>query len=191
MDLDTYFDSEFDEHLAVARATHAALRGEFAALVRVSIESLGSGGKIMFFGNGGSASDSMHLAAELVVRYKVDRPALPAIALTADSAILTAGGNDLGYENIFARQISALGRKGDVAIGISTSGQSPNVIKALQQAKSMGIVPAALSGRGGGKLVGLAEPLLVVPSNTIARIQEMHITLGQMLCDVLERECGK
>jgi D-sedoheptulose 7-phosphate isomerase len=105
--------------------------------------------------------------------------------------VLTAGANDFGYETVFERQLRALGRKGDVAIGITTSGNSPNVVNALTAAREMGIVPAALSGRGGGKLNGLADPLLIVPSQTIARIQEMHITLGQMLCDALEQRCAK
>jgi D-sedoheptulose 7-phosphate isomerase len=104
--------------------------------------------------------------------------------------VLTAGANDFGYDTVFARQIEALCRKGDVAIGISTSGNSPNVIAALEAARSIGVVPAALGGRGGGKLVGLADPLLIVPSQTIARIQEMHITLGQMLCAALETDLG-
>jgi D-sedoheptulose 7-phosphate isomerase len=191
MDLGAYYESEFDEHEAVVRATRAALKSSFARLCRICIEALGQGNKLVFFGNGGSAADAQHLAAELIVRYKVDRKALPAIALTTDSSVLTAGANDLGFDTVFSRQIEALCRRGDVAIGISTSGNSPNVIVALETAKAMGVVPAAFSGRNGGKLVGLADPLLIVPSNTVARIQEMHITIGQMLCDVLERECGR
>ena len=144
----------------------------------------------MFFGNGGSAADAQHLATELSVRYKRDRAPIAAIALTTDSSALTAVGNDLGFEQLFARQIAAIGQRGDVAIGISTSGRSPNVIRALRQAADMGIVPAALSGGTGGELPGLADPLLLVPSTTTARIQEMHITLGQMLCGALEIELG-
>ena len=191
MNLDTFFESEFDEHEAVARATRARLKGEFARLVASCAAALNGGNKIAFFGNGGSASDAQHLAAELVVRYKVNRAPLAAIALTTDSSVLTAGANDFGYETVFERQLRALCRAGDVAIGISTSGNSPNVIAALAAAREIGVVPAALSGRGGGKLNGLADPLLVVPSDTIARIQEMHITLGQMLCDALEQTCAR
>ena len=191
LNLDAFFESEFDEHEAVTRATRAALKAEFARLVALSATALETGHKILFFGNGGSASDAQHLAAELVVRYKVNRAPLAALALTTDSSVLTAGANDFGYETVFERQMRALGRAGDVAIGISTSGNSPNVIKALEAAREMGIVAAALSGRGGGRLKGLADPLLVVPSDTIARIQEMHITLGQMLCDALEQQCGR
>jgi D-sedoheptulose 7-phosphate isomerase len=191
MDLAAYFDTEFDEHETVARATRGALKDAFLRLCDLSIAALRRGGKLMFFGNGGSAADAQHLAAELVVRYQFNRRALPALALTTDSSVLTAGANDFGYDTVFARQIEALGRAGDVAIGISTSGNSPNIIAALEAARAREIVPAAFSGRGGGKLVGLADPLLVVPSTTIARIQEMHITIGQMLCGVLERECGR
>ena len=191
MNVDSFYDSEFDEHEAVVRATRGALKRGFARLLELSVKSLEGGGKIVLFGNGGSASDAQHLAAELVVRYKVNRRPLAAIALTTDSSVLTAGANDFGYETVFERQLRAIGKEGDVAIAITTSGNSPNVINALTAAREMGIVPAALSGRGGGKLNGLADPLLIVPSQTIARIQEMHITLGQMLCDALEQQCGR
>jgi D-sedoheptulose 7-phosphate isomerase len=189
MDLAAFFKSEFAEHHDVARKTEAALGSAFAALVAACVTSLRGGGKLMLFGNGGSAADAQHLATELTVRYKANRTAIAAIALTTDSSALTAAGNDLGFERVFARQIEALGKPGDVAIGISTSGTSPNVIAALQQAKAMKLVTAALGGKGGG-LKGLAEHLLVVPSDTTARIQEMHITLGQMLCGAIEIELG-
>ena len=188
--LAAFYDAEFDEHAAVAAATRDALAQPFAKLVAVSLESLKGGGKLLFFGNGGSAADAQHLATELTVRYIGDRPAIPAIALTTDSSALTAIGNDLGFEQLFARQIEALGRPSDVAIGISTSGNSVNVIKGLQTAKANGLTAAALSGRDGGALPGLADPLLIVPSDTTARIQEMHITLGQMLCGALEQGLG-
>ena len=189
MDVQAFFDAEFDEHEAVARATRAAVAEPFARLLDHCVAAIRGGHKIMFFGNGGSA-DAQHLATELSVRYKRDRAAIAAVALTTDSSALTAIGNDLGFEQLFARQIEAIGRKGDVAIGISTSGRSPNVVRALRQAADMGIVPAALSGGTGGDLPGLADPLLLVPSTTTARIQEMHITLGQMLCGALEIELG-
>jgi len=189
-DVPTLYLAEFSEHLAVTEATRAALQSSFPSLVAACVRSIRGGGKIMFFGNGGSAADAQHLAAELTVRYKSDRKAIAAIALTTDSSALTAGGNDLGFEQIFARQIEALGRPGDVAIGISTSGKSGNVTRALLEAKRMGLVTAALSGKGGGDLVGVVEHLLVVPSDTTARIQEMHITLGHMLCGAVELELG-
>ena len=190
MDRKAFFESEFSEHAAVAQATREALRRPFDALLDACLKSLRGGGKVMLFGNGGSAADAQHLATELTVRYKTNRKAIAAIALTTDTSALTAIGNDLGFDELFARQIEALGRPGDVALAISTSGKSANVTKALKQAKATGIVAAALSGKGGGDLVGLADPLLVVPSGTTARIQEMHITLGQMLCGALEIELG-
>lgn len=191
MDLTAFFDEELDAHAATLGATRDALRDDFAVLCRAAQKTLDGGNKIVFFGNGGSAADAQHLATELVVRYKANRAPLAAIALTTDSSLLTAGGNDFGFDTIFECQIRALGRPGDMAIGISTSGVSANVLRALRAAREIGMTPAALSGKGGGHLVGLAEPLLVVPSADTARIQEMHIMLGHMLCDVLERTCGR
>ena len=190
MDLIPFFNAEFAEQHDVAQKTQAALGPAFAALTGACVASLKGGGKLMFFGNGGSAADAQHLATELTVRYKADRAAIAAIALTTDTSALTAAGNDIGFERIFSRQIEALGRPGDVAIGISTSGKSPNVAAALRQARTMRIVTAALTGKGGGDLPGLADHVLVVPSDTTARIQEMHITLGQMLCGAIEIELG-
>jgi D-sedoheptulose 7-phosphate isomerase len=189
MNRDSFFDAEFDEHDAVLRATRDTLRADFAALCAVAVDALKSGRKLVLFGNGGSAADAQHIAAELVVRYKINRAPLAAIALTTDSSTLTAAANDFGYDTIFERQLAALCHKGDVAIALTTSGNSENVVRALRTARDIGVTPAALAGKGGGRLVGLADPLLVVPSQTIARIQEMHILLGHMLCDVLEREC--
>lgn len=189
-DWQKFFNDELNEHLDVLQKTAGELYDPFYQLCQVCLQSLLKGGKIMIFGNGGSAADAQHLATELTVRYKENRPPIAALALTTDTSALTAIGNDFSFEDLFSRQIEALGRQGDVAIGISTSGQSPNVIKALQIAKSMGIAPAALSGKGGGQLKGLADPLLIVPSNTTSRIQEMHITLGQMLCGALEKALG-
>ena len=191
MELNAFFDSEFDEHEAVARATRDAMRGPFEALCRAAQAALSGGHKIMFFGNGGSAADAQHLATELVVRYKVNRAPLAALALTTDSSLITAGANDFSYDSIFECQLRGLGQPGDMAIGISTSGKSANVTKALLAAREIGITAAALSGKGGGDLVGLADPLVIVPSNTTARIQEMHIMIGHMLCDVLEQTCGR
>ena len=190
MNLKSFLDREFSEHQAVLQATRDSLADPFMTLCAVAEKALNDGKKIMFMGNGGSAADAQHLAAELVVRYKIDRSPLAALALTTDSSTLTAGANDLGYDKIFECQLRALGRKGDLVIGITTSGDSPNVLNALHVAKELGIIPAALAGKGGGKLVGLANPLLIIPSDSTARIQEMHITLGQMLCGALELELG-
>lgn len=189
MDLNAYFDTELDEHDTVVAATRT-LKAEFVRLAEASEAAINAGNKLVFFGNGGSAGDAQHLATELVCRYKENRRALPAIAFTTDTSLITAAANDFGYDTVFSRQVEALCRPGDVAIGITTSGQSPNVTAALEAARDMGVVPAALTGRDGGKLVGLADPLLIVPSDTTARIQEMHIMLGQMLCDVLEQKCA-
>ena len=185
-----FFGAELDEHAAVLGRTRDALEAPFRGLVEACRTSLKGGGKILFFGNGGSAADAQHLATELSVRYTQDRPAIAALALTTDTSALTAAGNDLGFEQIFARQIEALGREGDVAVGISTSGKSPNVLNGLRQARSMGLVTAALTGHEGGGLPALADHCLVVPSTVTARIQEMHILLGQMLCGALEIELG-
>ena len=190
MDVASFFESEFAEHDTVSKATQAALGAAFAGLLTACVTSVRGGGKIMFFGNGGSAADAQHLATELTIRYKKNRAPIAALALTTDTSALTAAGNDLGFDQIFARQIAALGRKGDVAIAISTSGKSANILAALRQAKAMGVVTAAFGGKGGGDMAGLADHLLVVPSDTTARIQEMHITLGQMLCGALEIELG-
>lgn len=190
MDIDQFYASEFAEHRDVVEQTAAACKEPFAELLQECVTSIQHGGKILFFGNGGSAADCQHLATELTIRYKDNRAPIAAIALTTDTSALTACGNDLGFEQIFARQIDALGKPGDIAIGISTSGQSPNVLLGLEMAKSKGIIPAAFGGKDGGKLVDIAKPLIIVPSHTTARIQEMHIMIGQMLCGALEVELG-
>lgn len=190
MDLNAYFDSEMAEHEAVFTATRAALRQDFVKLVTLCGQSVRQGGKILLFGNGGSAGDAQHIATELTVRYVKDRQPIAAIALTTDTSALTAIGNDLGFDQLFARQVAALGKPGDVAIGISTSGTSKNVLLGLEAARKAGLATAALGGKDGGKLRDYADVVLVVPSQTTARIQEMHITLGQMLCGALERDLG-
>jgi D-sedoheptulose 7-phosphate isomerase len=190
LDLKRFWAAEFDEHAAALAASRAALEGDFARLVAASVGALRNGGKLLFFGNGGSAADAQHLATELTVRYVKDRAAIAAIALTTDSSAITAIGNDLGFELLFARQIEAIGRKGDVALGITTSGVSPNVVRGLEQARKMGLVAAAFTGRDGGAVKAVADPCLVVPATASARIQEMHIMIGQMLCGAIERELG-
>ena len=189
-DLDQFLQDEFVEHDEVFHATRDTVRADFASLLRSCVDSLRGGGKLIFFGNGGSAADAQHLATELCVRYRKDRAPIAALALTTDSSALTAIGNDLGFEQVFARQLEALGRKGDVAIAISTSGRSPNIIAALNTARVMGLVAAGFTGGEGGAMKGLAKPLLVVPSTNTARIQEMHIMLGHMLCGALETSLG-
>ena len=185
-----FFDSEFDEHQAVAAATRAQLREPFECVLGVCVDAIKKGNKLFFFGNGGSAADAQHLATELTIRYKKDRAPIAAIALTTDTSALTAAGNDLGFDKIFSRQIDALGRAGDVAIGITTSGRSPNVLAAFESCKRLGVTTIVFTGGTGGQAAMLADHKLVVPSTTTARIQEMHITLGQMLCGGLEIELG-
>jgi D-sedoheptulose 7-phosphate isomerase len=189
-DAAAYLKNEHAEHLAVANGLLAKVADPFNRLVRVVTYALGSGGKVLFFGNGGSAGDAQHLAAELVVKYSKDRTPLGAVALTTDTSVLTATVNDFGPEHVFVRQVQAIGRKGDVAFGISTSGNSLNVLKALEAAKGIGMTPVGLAGGTGGKMVGLADPLLIVPSTNSARIQEMHIFLGQVMCGAVERGLG-
>lgn len=148
------------------------------------------GNKLMLCGNGGSAADSQHLATEFMIRlsHDINRKAIPAIALSTDSSNLTAGGNDIGFENIFARNIEGIGREGDVLIGISTSGNSKNIIKAVQTAKSIGAKTICFLGSGGGKLKEECDLPIIVPSDNVQRIQESHITIGHILCEITERE---
>lgn len=190
MDLNAFYAEEFDQHATVLAATRAACGADFAALVQASVASVRAGGKLMFFGNGGSAADAQHLSTELAVRYVTNRAPIAAVALTTDTSALTAIGNDLGFDQLFARQVQAIGRKGDVAIGISTSGTSANVVEGLKAAKAMGIVATGWTGQSGGAMKDICAPLIRVPSTVTARIQEMHILLGQMLCGALERELG-
>lgn len=154
------------------------------------IEAIKGGRKMMLCGNGGSAADSQHLATEFMIRlsHDIKRKAIPAIALSTDSSNLTAGGNDIGFENIFARNIEGIGREGDILIGISTSGNSKNIIKAVQISKEMGIKTICLLGSGGGKLKNECDLPIVVPSDNVQRIQESHITIGHILCEITERE---
>ena len=154
------------------------------------IRTLNGGGKILLCGNGGSAADAQHLAAEFVIRMdpSIKRPGIPAVALSTDTSVLTAGANDIGYDNVFARWVEALGRKGDALIAISTSGNSENVNRALAQARSAGMATIGLLGKDGGITRGLVDVAIVVPSNSTQRIQEGHITIGHILCGMIERE---
>lgn len=149
-----------------------------------------TGRKIMFIGNGGSAADSQHLATEFLIRlsHDLDRPSIPAIALTTDTSMLTAGGNDIGFENVFARNIEGLGNEGDALVCISTSGNSPNILKAVKKAKQKKIITIGLLGKDGGKLVNECDYKILIPSNNTQRIQEGHITAGHIICEIVERE---
>ena len=163
-------------------------RDRIARTAETIAHGLRNGRKVLFFGNGGSAADAQHLAAELVGRFGPDRSALPGIALTTDTSILTALGNDYGYDKVFSRQIEALGQPGDTALGISTSGNSPSVLGALDVARARGLFTVGLTGETGGKMNDRAEVLFRVPSKQTPRIQETHILLGHILCDLIDRE---
>jgi D-sedoheptulose 7-phosphate isomerase len=157
------------------------------AMIECIWESMQQGGKLLICGNGGSAADAQHLATECMVRLEAERAPLPAIALTTDTSLLTAAGNDYGFETIFARQVAGLGRPGDVLLAISTSGHSPNVVRAVEEAHRRGLHTLGLLGKDGGRLKDIVHIALVVPSSNTQRIQEVHITIGHILCGTLER----
>ncbi len=177
------------ESIRTMQAVHddGELHASLVAMGKLTAESLQQGGKLLVAGNGGSAADAQHLVAEFVVRLTVDRPALRAVALTTDTSILTAGGNDYGFEAVFARQIEALGQAGDVFLGISTSGNSPNILRALRQAKLQGMATFGFSGKGGGMMRELCDWNVVVPSRTTMNIQESHLALEHIFCMLVER----
>ena len=183
-------EEQFDDHVAVALATKQTLAGPVAALARQVAERIKAGGKVVFFGNGGSAADAQHLAAELTIRFRTNRRALPAIALTTDSSALTACGNDFGFDEVFARQVEALVRPDDIVFGISTSGTSPNVLRGLTAARAAGALTVGLTGQKGDRLGAYSDVVLAVPSAVTARIQEMHILIGHLFCSALEDELG-
>lgn len=186
--------SEIDRHIDDHMATIGNLRGHSADIERIGalmITCLTSGGCVFWLGNGGSAADSQHLAAELVGRFERERAGIASIALTTDSSALTAIGNDCGFDRVFARQVEALCRPQDLVIGISTSGDSPNVLRAIETARTRGIKTAGLSGYDGGQLRGLVDACLVAPSRNTARIQEAHILVGHILCDMVESHVAR
>lgn len=186
----SFWQSEWQAHEETAAKTRAGLLPEFTRMLDTCIAAIQAGNKIMFIGNGGSAADAQHLATELTVRYKKDRAPIAAIALTTDTSALTAIGNDFGFEQLFARQVAALGKRGDVLIAISTSGNSPNVLAALATARDLGVTTVGFTGGTGGKMLAQCDIALVAPSPVTARIQEMHISFGQMLCGGLEQALG-
>ena len=155
-------------------------------IANIWIEALKNGNKIIFCGNGGSAADSQHLAAELMGRYKIDRNPMPAISLTTDTSALTAIGNDYGYEHVFSRPLRGIGKKGDVLVGISTSGNSKNILEAFKTAKELGIKTVAFTGKSGGEMIKEADVTLNVPSDITNNIQEMHIASGHIICGIVE-----
>ena len=180
---------ELNEHLITLDATMKSIGSALEVAANICIDSLKQGGKILIFGNGGSAADAQHIAAELVGRYKLERKGLSAVALSTDTSSLTAIANDYGYEHVFDRQIEALANPEDVAIAISTSGNSSNVINALQLEKNIGCKSIVLSGSSGGKMNNICDVNLIIPSKDTARIQEMHILVGHIICHLIDLEC--
>lgn len=179
------------QRVMTAMLADALLLAKVEAAAQACIDCVKGGGKILLAGNGGSAADAQHIAGELVSRFAFDRPGLPAIALTTDTSILTAIGNDYGYEKLFSRQVQAHGQKGDVFIGYSTSGKSPNVLLAFAEARARGLVCIGLTGNRGGPMQALCEHLLEVPSADTPKIQEGHLVLGHILCGLVENAIFK
>lgn len=176
----------FEDSIKVKRATLANNKDIIARAAKLIISALRRNRKIIFFGNGGSAADSQHIAAEFIGRFQKERKALAAIALTTDTSILTALGNDYGFHTVFARQIEGIAQRGDVAVGISTSGNSRNVIEAVRKARRMGLKTISLTGGSGGKLAKITDISLIVPSKNTARVQESHICLSHTICELVE-----
>ena len=178
----------FDESARVKASFARENADRIIEVVRIIVAAFRGGKKVVLFGNGGSSTDASHIAAEFVNRFLIDRPPLPAIALNTDPAVITSISNDFGYDQVFSKQLAALGHEGDVVIGISTSGNSPNVIKALEVAKKGGMHTVVLTGGSGGKLAGMADHTFVVNSRHTPHIQETHITLGHILCQLVDEE---
>ncbi|MBF0273611.1 MAG: D-sedoheptulose 7-phosphate isomerase [Nitrospinae bacterium] len=176
----------FTNHINLAKRCAEEFQNDIESIANTILVAIKNGNKIVFMGNGGSAADSQHLAAEFVGRFKLERKPLPAIAFTTDSSILTAVGNDYGYDQLFLRQTEALAVKGDIIIGISTSGNSQNIALALDEGNKKGCKTIALLGKDGGTIKDIAQQSIVIPSNDTARIQEMHIFIGHTLCELVE-----
>jgi D-sedoheptulose 7-phosphate isomerase len=185
-----FFDESLIESAETKKSIMQNCRKDVFAAIDMILSSVKKGGKIMFCGNGGSAADSQHLATEFIIRLSHDltRPAIGAIALTTDSSNLTAGANDIGYDNVFARSVEGLSKEGDVLVGISTSGNSASVINAFSMAKKKSVKTIALLGGTGGKMKGIADVSVTIPSSNTQRIQEGHITVGHIICESVERE---
>jgi D-sedoheptulose 7-phosphate isomerase len=176
-----------DESARVKRALGAEAAGAIAAAASIVVDVFRAGGKLLLLGNGGSAADAQHLASEFTGRFQLERQPLPALALSANTSDLTAIGNDYGYEHVFGRLVAAYGRKGDAVLAISTSGNSPNVLEAVREARQCGLRTIGLTGRGGGKLAPAVDVAVVVPSDDTQRIQESHIAVGHIVCELVEQ----
>ena len=182
---------EFSEHLKVSKKTMESIGKPIEIAAKLCIDSLKNGNKILIFGNGGSAADAQHIAAELVGRYKTERKGIPAIALTTDTSVITSIANDYGYLHVFERQVEALANEGDVAIGISTGGSSTNVISALRLANDLGCKTIGFSGKDGGEFNALCDVNLIAIAEDTPRIQEMHILIGHTICHLIELEFSR
>lgn len=189
-DIEEYWQETTMAHTKVAAKTFANQKDVIIQMVDMAEEVIKNGNKIIFFGNGGSAADSQHLAAELAVKLHKERPPIAALALNLDSSAITACANDYGFEEIYQRQIRALGYEGDMAIGLSTSGNSENILNGLKKARRMGMKTVGWSGDTGGKMPPLCDLMLCIPATDPGRIQEMHITMGHIFCGMLEQRLG-
>lgn len=176
------------EHIAMVNAIREHCQLDINSFAEVCRSALAAGNKILYCGNGGSAADSQHLAAELVGRFQKERRGLPGIALTTDTSILTAVGNDYGFDRVFSRQVEALATLGDVVVGLSTSGNSPNVVKALEAAKAIGAFAVGMTGRNGGKVAEASDICIKVPADVTARVQEGHSLIGHIVCQLIDKE---
>ena len=186
--LEKFYKDQFEEHILIAQRTEERIYQSFENVVQICVRAIKKNKKIIIFGNGGSASDAQHIATELTVRFSKNRKAIAAIAITTDTSALTAIGNDLGFKFLFSRQIEAIANQGDVAFGITTSGRSENIIIALKEAKKMKLSTIAFCGKNTKRLDKITDEIVSIPAINTSRIQEMHITVGQMLCNAIENE---
>ena len=189
-EIKNFFLSQINEHELVIEKTKSSVERNFLNLVNICVKSLKNGKKIIFFGNGGSASDAQHLSTELTVRFCENRKSIPAISLVTDTSAISAIGNDYGFKYIFSRQLEAIGRAGDVAIGITTSGKSQNVLEGLKYAKENKMKSVAFTGRNIKQIEKITDEIISIPAKNTSRIQEVHILIGQMLCNALEFQLG-
>ncbi len=190
MNLKAFFEQEFEDHRLLLGHTRQQCEAALFSLVSVCVQAIENKKKIMFFGNGGSGALAQFVASKLTMHFREDREPVAAVALSSDGVGITSIANHFGYQEVFARQIRAIGSPGDVAVGFTASGKTKNIVLALQAAESMGVTPAAFTGNMGGDLTKIANPIIVVPSKDTPRTQEMHVLLGQIFCGMLEAELG-
>lgn len=187
---DDYWEDITSTHMRIAEETFATQKDTILKMVDMAEAAIKRGNKLLFFGNGGSAADCQHIAAEMAVKLKEERPPIAALSLSLDSSALTATANDFGFDQIYSRQVRALGYAGDVAVGLSTSGNSENILNGLKKAQRMGMETVGWSGKTGGKMTGMCDLMLLIPDTDPGRIQEMHITMGHIFVGILEKRLG-